>query len=191
MRASLQDPALERHAGRFVWLELDYDREENKAFFARHGVSWTPELFVVDPADERVLAHHVGGLPIPELERFLGLGGGAAVGEEVRGPRMPRVSGGCAEVAAARAPLMPRSRAWAAVLSSGLGCANAAGADGARTVLEPLAAAAADLPATLRDDRWQIYQQLMVAARNRGGRAALSRLGERWLGEIEATPPQN
>src|SRR5215813_10120189 len=150
MRASLDDAALERHAGRFVWLELDYDRDENQPFFERHGVAWTPELFVIDPADEGVLAHHVGGLPIAELERFLALAAADPVEDEVTQLEAARDWRRCAERAAAGAPLMARGRPFATVVRSGLGCANVAEAAGARTVLEPLAATAAALPATLR-----------------------------------------
>ena len=56
MKATLQDAALTRDAGRFVWLELDFDKPGNQAFLARHGVAYTPTLMVLDPADERATA---------------------------------------------------------------------------------------------------------------------------------------
>ena len=71
MRESLADPALARHAGRFVWLELDFDKPGNQPFIAGHGVMSTPSLFVIDPAEETATAAHLGGLTLPELERFL------------------------------------------------------------------------------------------------------------------------
>jgi tetratricopeptide (TPR) repeat protein len=74
MRATLDDPALARHAGRFVWLELNYDKPGNQPFIARRGVAYTPSLYVLDPADERATASHLGGMTLPELERFLDLG---------------------------------------------------------------------------------------------------------------------
>jgi tetratricopeptide repeat protein len=67
----MADAALTRQAGRFVWLELDYDKPENQGFLQRHGVAYTPSLFVLDPATERARATHVGGMTIPELNRFL------------------------------------------------------------------------------------------------------------------------
>ena len=42
MRVTLSDPSLARQAGRFVWLELNYDDEGNQPFLARHGVQETP-----------------------------------------------------------------------------------------------------------------------------------------------------
>jgi len=82
MRASLADAALARYAGRFVWLELDYDKEVNQPFIARHGVQWTPTLLVLDAAAERVTAQHAGGMTIAELSQFLERGerGAAAAG---------------------------------------------------------------------------------------------------------------
>jgi len=74
MRASLDDPALVRQAGRFVWLELDYDKPVNQAFIARRGVAYTPSLYVLDPTDERATATHLGGMTLPELEGFLDQG---------------------------------------------------------------------------------------------------------------------
>lgn len=74
MRVTLADPTLARQAGRFVWLELNYDRPANKQFFARHGVRFTPSLFVLDPTDERALACHFGGMPAGELVQFLDQG---------------------------------------------------------------------------------------------------------------------
>src|SRR5437588_4054851 len=71
MKASLADDALKRYAGRFVWLELNYDKDENQPFLGRHGVQWTPTLLVIDPTDERITAEHAGGVTIPELVEFL------------------------------------------------------------------------------------------------------------------------
>ncbi|HET7250167.1 MAG TPA: hypothetical protein VFI79_10000 [Gemmatimonadales bacterium] len=74
MRVTLADPTLARQAGRFVWLELNFDRPANRQFFARHRVRFTPSLFVLDPADERALACHFGGMPAGELLEFLDQG---------------------------------------------------------------------------------------------------------------------
>src|SRR5215475_8211216 len=71
MRVTLSDPTLLRQAGRFVWLELNYDGEGNQAFLARHGVAWTPTILVLDPSDERVTASHMGGMSLSELKGFL------------------------------------------------------------------------------------------------------------------------
>jgi tetratricopeptide (TPR) repeat protein len=104
-----------------------------------------------------------------------------------------RESRACAETSAAEAPSMPREPAFASVVLSGLVCSNqgaaAPWAEAARKTLEPLAAEAAALPTALRDDRFQLYQQLMHAAQHRGDAASLARWGGRWLDEIEATVP--
>lgn len=74
MRATLADPALTRYAGRFVWLELDFDQPVNQPFLRAHSVSYTPTLLVVDPTSGRSLVSNLGGLSIAELERFLAAG---------------------------------------------------------------------------------------------------------------------
>jgi hypothetical protein len=88
---------------------------------------------------------------------------------------------------------MARDAVFSSVVLGGLTCADRGGANGwpasARRTLEPLAAEAAALPATLRDDRFQLLQQLMSGARDRGDTASLERWGERWLHEIETTVP--
>ncbi len=74
MRATLADASLARYAGRFVWLELDFDKPANREFLARHGVTYTPSLFVLDPKDERAIATQLGGMTLPELTQFLDRG---------------------------------------------------------------------------------------------------------------------
>jgi tetratricopeptide (TPR) repeat protein len=97
----------------------------------------------------------------------------------------------CAETAAKEAPGMSRGAMFASVVLSGLSCANQGGGQRLNVLktLEPLAAEAAALPATLRDERFQLYQQLMHAADARGDTAALERWGARWLADIEAAKP--
>ena len=241
MRVTLTDATLARHAGRFVWLELNYDEEVNQAFLHRHDVAWTPAFLILDPADERVTAMQIGGMTVPEVVRFLDRGergvreraaapadaalakGAALAGRgrlaaaaasyrealRIAGPDWPerthavdalistlqaaRDWQACAETAAAEAPTLPRERELASVVHVGLGCANAGDAapwaEAARKVLEPLAPAAAALPTALRDDRFEIYQQMMVAAERRGAADDLARWGKVWLDEIDATTP--
>jgi len=71
MRATLASGAVKRYAGRFVWLELDIDKPLNQPFIARHGVTFTPTIFVLDPADERTTATKFGGMTVSELYLFL------------------------------------------------------------------------------------------------------------------------
>jgi len=204
MRATLRGDALARQAGRFVWLELDFDGEANQDFLARHRVAWTPAFFIVDPGDERVLAVHLGGMTVPELYRFLDEGersfrapGRAASPGDVQASvsslqaaRRPRA---CAETAVREAPRMPRNRPFASVVHAGLGCANQGGAAAwarrARKALEPLAEEGLQMTNALRDDRFQLYQQLMVAADLRGDTATRDRWGKAWLAEIDSVAP--
>lgn len=241
MRATLANAALARYAGRFVWLELDFDKPVNQSFIARHGVSFTPTLFVLDPADERATATKFGGLTLSELERFLDQGergvkeraslpaaAALAHGDELMGrgqrsdaaaayrdalrlaapgwPERNHAVGSlitalsavgeyqaCAETAAAEAPTIPRDATFAAIVRVGLGCANgsrpATWGEAAGKILEPLATEALALPSALRDERFQLYQQLIDAAQIRGDKPAVKRWGERWLAEIDATKP--
>jgi tetratricopeptide (TPR) repeat protein len=80
MRATLQDPGLARYAGRFVWLELDFDNPRNQPFIAAHGTTFTPTEYVVDPATGRASAAQIGAMTVDELERFLQRGEHAAAG---------------------------------------------------------------------------------------------------------------
>jgi predicted negative regulator of RcsB-dependent stress response len=74
MRATLADASLARYAGRFVWLELDFDKPANQGFLVRHGVTYTPSLFVLDPKNDRATASQLGGMTVPELTQFLDRG---------------------------------------------------------------------------------------------------------------------
>ena len=243
MRVTLADSTLARQAGRFVWLELDYDKPVNRDFFAQHAVAYTPAVFVLDAASERATASHYGSMTMPELKQFLERGAqgfrreatapadaALARGDELLGagqlvqaaasyrralecapPRWSRRghtvaqltwtlmahgdSPACAATAVAEAPHLTTDRNFGRVALAGLACANlgetAAWADSARQTLLPLAAAAVERPETGRDDRFQLYQQLMHAAELQEDNATLSRWGERWLTEIDAVVPKN
>jgi hypothetical protein len=71
MRAVLADASLVRYAGRFVWLALDFDKPENRAFVVSRGVPYTPTFYVFDPRDERAIATQLGAMTLPELKAFL------------------------------------------------------------------------------------------------------------------------
>jgi hypothetical protein len=71
MRQELTDPALVKYAGRFVWLELNYERPGNEDFVVGHGVRGTPMFFVLSPVDERVTASRFGSMTLAELGAFL------------------------------------------------------------------------------------------------------------------------
>src|SRR5260221_10898380 len=80
MRATLANADLSRYAGRFVWLELDYDKPANQEFIAHHGVGSYPSFFVLDPKDEKASATHLGVMTLMELGQFLEQGERGVIG---------------------------------------------------------------------------------------------------------------
>ena len=74
MRDLLAHADLARYAGQFVWLELSYDEEGNRAFMAKYGANATPTFFVIDSKDEHVTAMQTGAMSFPELTQFLDRG---------------------------------------------------------------------------------------------------------------------
>ena len=65
------DPSLARHAGRFVWLEIDTERAKNAPFRRKFPVQALPTFFIVDPVDEQVAMRWVGGMNVAQLDRLL------------------------------------------------------------------------------------------------------------------------
>jgi hypothetical protein len=57
----------------------------------------------------------------------------------------------------------------------------------ARKTLEPLAIEAIAVPSTIRDYRFNLYQELMGAAKDREDSAALKKWGDAWLAELDST----
>jgi hypothetical protein len=78
MRGLLAHADLARYAGQFVWLELNYDKAENRAFMTKHGASATPTFFIIDPQDEKVTASQTGAMSLLELTQFLDRGASGA-----------------------------------------------------------------------------------------------------------------
>jgi tetratricopeptide (TPR) repeat protein len=65
------DAALARHAGRFVWLEINTDLPGSAAFQERFPVENWPTLFIIDPREEKALVRFAGSATVPQLERLL------------------------------------------------------------------------------------------------------------------------
>lgn len=65
------DERLGRHAGRFVWLSIDAEREENAAFLERYPIEAYPSLYVIDPRTGDVLLRWLGSATVAELEALL------------------------------------------------------------------------------------------------------------------------
>jgi tetratricopeptide (TPR) repeat protein len=74
------DSSLARHAGRFVWLEIDGEKAKNAALRKRLKVPGYPTFYVVEPASERVALRWVGSATLPQLHALLDEGLGAAAG---------------------------------------------------------------------------------------------------------------
>jgi tetratricopeptide (TPR) repeat protein len=72
MRANvLTDARLVKLAGRFAWLDIDTERPVNFAFVEKFPIDAWPTVYVIDPAEERVLLRWMGAATAAELERLL------------------------------------------------------------------------------------------------------------------------
>lgn len=67
----LTDRSLARHAGRFVWLEINTEDARTAAFQRRYRVSVWPTFFVLDAAAERATLRWIGGLTLPQMHTLL------------------------------------------------------------------------------------------------------------------------
>lgn len=65
---------LARYAGQFVWLELNFDNENNREFLDKYGAVGTPTFYVIDPQDGHVTATQTGAMSLAELKAFLDRG---------------------------------------------------------------------------------------------------------------------
>ena len=74
MRDLLAHADLAGYAGQFVWLELNYDRAENRAFLKKYGANATPTFFILNPQDEQIAATQTGAMSLAELKQFLDRG---------------------------------------------------------------------------------------------------------------------
>ena len=74
MRGLLAHADLDRYAGQFVWLELNYDKAENRGFLTKYGANATPTFFIIDPQDGQVTATQTGAMSLTELTQFLDRG---------------------------------------------------------------------------------------------------------------------
>ncbi len=74
MRGLLAHADLAGYAGQFVWLELNYDKPENREFLTKYGANATPTFFIIDSHDEQVTATQTGAMSLTELTQFLDRG---------------------------------------------------------------------------------------------------------------------
>lgn len=79
------DKALERQAGRFVWLSVNTEKRENAALLGKFPVRVWPSIYVIDPATEKIVLRWAGGVTTPQLLRLLDDGEKAARGKTAPG----------------------------------------------------------------------------------------------------------
>ncbi|MFZ5470027.1 MAG: thioredoxin family protein, partial [Myxococcota bacterium] len=58
------------HAGRFVWLEVDTEKEKNAAFLEKHPIEVWPTFLVIDPATETEVFRWVGSATVEQLTKL-------------------------------------------------------------------------------------------------------------------------
>ena len=81
MRATvLRDPALVKMAGRFVWLEIDTEKEGNAGFLEKFPIEVWPTFLVIDPATEKPVLKWLGTATADDLSRLLADGERAVKG---------------------------------------------------------------------------------------------------------------
>jgi hypothetical protein len=86
MRATvLRDPALVKMAGRFVWLEIDTEKEGNAPFLDRFPIEVWPTFLVIDPATEKPALKWLGTATAADLVRLLADGERAVKGAPGQG----------------------------------------------------------------------------------------------------------
>src|SRR5512137_1942530 len=81
MRATvLRDPALVKMAGRFVWLEIDTEKEGNAGFLEAFPIEVWPTFLVIDPATEKPVLKWLGTATAADLATLLADGERAVKG---------------------------------------------------------------------------------------------------------------
>ena len=65
------DTSLARHAGQFVWLEIDNENPANAIFRRRFPTPGLPTFFVIDPGQQTVQLRWLGSLTVGQLHALL------------------------------------------------------------------------------------------------------------------------
>ena len=65
------DRALDRQAGRFVWLSINTEKEKNEGFLEKYPIEAYPTLLVIDPTRERAVLRWIGGANVRQIEKLL------------------------------------------------------------------------------------------------------------------------
>jgi len=67
----LADARLRKQAGRFVWLDVDAEKDVNAAFTERFPTEGYPTFMVIDPAAEKAVLKWPGSASVKQFERLL------------------------------------------------------------------------------------------------------------------------
>src|SRR6185436_11936989 len=84
------DRALERHAGRFVWLSIDAEKEKNAGFLEKYPIVGFPTFLVIDPDKETAAFRQLGGFSAKDFPKVLDDGERGVDGTRPRGGVVPR-----------------------------------------------------------------------------------------------------
>ncbi len=68
------DAALGRHAGRFVWLSVNTEKDRNASFLEKYPIEAFPTMLVIDPDRERAVLRWVGSATVPQLQTLFDSG---------------------------------------------------------------------------------------------------------------------
>lgn len=200
MRATVfTDPALARHAGRFVWLSIDTENERNAAFLEKYPWKAVPTFQVIDPRTGDVVYHWLGAVDANALAKRFDEAEFALTQTRPDGaPRLPSSADAevlalamagkndeCLAAASARWEALPPGGEKAGVAAIGLDCALSSKSPEA-TTFEARVKDATGYPGLLDDDRSSLFGAL-VDARDRqedeaGGKAAAIA----WLDYLDA-----
>ncbi len=74
------DRALERQAGRFVWLSIDTEKERNATFLEKYPIEAYPTMLVIEPEGEQAILRWVGSATVRQLEKLFDDGERAMLG---------------------------------------------------------------------------------------------------------------
>jgi len=199
MRATvLTDPALAKHAGRFVWLSIDTEDSANASFLDQYPWKAVPTFQVIQPATGKVAYEWVGAVDAAELvrrfdeaEREVRTAAAApAIPSSPEAALVASSMAGDEEKCASRAmellPGLKPGPVRASVAATGLDCALQAKEDApwrpsALGVLEPAAKDAVDDPGLLDDDRSGLYGTLVDARDSQKDEAGGKAVANLWL----------
>ena len=116
----LSDERLVGQAGRFVWLSIDAEREQNAGFLSKFPTSGYPTFYVVEPEAEEPVLKWYGSAGVKQLQRLLddgllALAASAGAGPEsalARADRLNAAGKGDEAASAYREALKQGGRSW-------------------------------------------------------------------------------